>query len=220
METVRGAVAAAPYHRVPQSLADQIRRAVQQQQATPSSTQRPHWRFPTRPLAVAAALVLVATLTWSVARRTPATDDLTRQLVDAHVRSLMADHLLDVVSTDRHTVKPWFAGRLDFAPDVRDLAPAGFPLAGGRLDYLQGRPVAALVYHHGQHVLNAFVRPATPAQRDDRLTTTPQGYSTLQFTDGPLTWDVISDATPATLQDFAHAIRKHDETATTEPTSR
>jgi anti-sigma factor RsiW len=217
LDTLRAALAAAPFYKAPPALARRIRDALPTSPSLPSSSpSTPHRIVDVfrRPMAVAAALLLVASIAWTAARVwNPAAPDLTRELVAAHVRSLQADHLLDVPSTDQHTVKPWFNGRLDFAPDVRDLAPAGFPLQGGRLDYLNGRPVAALVYRHDRHLINAFVWPAPAATPDAApTTTTAQGYTLLQFNHHGLTWHAISDASPTTLEQFARAVQSPSDT--------
>jgi anti-sigma factor RsiW len=129
-------------------------------------------------------------------------DDLERQLIDSHVRSLLANHLTDVLSTDRHTVKPWFAGKLDAAPPVVDLAPQGFPLVGGRLDYLDRRVVAALVYGRREHIINLFVWPqpgvadAVPAPEVD------DGYRLIRWSRSGLVFWAVSDMDMTELQSF------------------
>jgi anti-sigma factor RsiW len=126
----------------------------------------------------------------------------------------MAAHLLDVASSDRHTVKPWFLGKLDFSPDVRDFRDAGFALIGGRVDYIGGRPVAALVYQHQKHVINAFTWPAggndrpMPPPVSDR-----QGYHVLSWRDGEMMWCVVSDASESTLQNLRRLIDERDASA-------
>ena len=143
-------VRGSPYYAAP----DRVRQRVM--------TRSAHSMWTRRLAAWAAAAVLLMSIGGAGAfiRSSSVRDDvLVNALVDGHVRSLMADHLFDVESTDQHTVKPWFLGKLDFAPPVVDLAPAGFPLVGGRLDYLNGAPVAALVYQRNKHTINVFVLP-------------------------------------------------------------
>jgi anti-sigma factor RsiW len=137
--------------------------------------------------AAAAALALVAI------HGGPSAESLRDQVVDAHVRSLMAAHLTDVASTDRHTVKPWFQGRLDFAVPVRDFSSDGFTLAGGRLDYLGGRPVASLVYRLRQHAINVFVWPE-PGANEAPVRESTRGYSVWRWRQDGFAWWMVSDA--------------------------
>ena len=127
-------------------------------------------------------------------------------LVDDHIRALQPGHLLDVVSTNQHTVKPWFDGRLDFAPPVKDLAAAGFPLLGGRLDYLRGRSVAVLVYSRGKHVVELFVWPASGAVAEPARAAR-DGYNIVHWTAAGMSFSAVSDLEPAGLEEFAREWR-------------
>jgi anti-sigma factor RsiW len=142
---------------------------------------------------LAAAVALTAVLFLPNSR----TED---QLVASHVRSLLADHLLDVATSDRHVVKPWFNGRIDFAPPVIELAPDGFPLAGGRLDYVDGRVVAAVVYRRRQHVINVFAWPSAGVMAP--ATTHDDGYTLMRWTQSGLQFWAISDVDATELARF------------------
>lgn len=124
-------------------------------------------------------------------------EQLLNEAVAGHVRSLMANHLTDVASSDRHTVKPWFDGKLDFAPTVKDFADQGFSLVGGRLDYLDGRPVAALVYRRDKHIINVFVWPAASAAKE---TENFHGYNTITFGAGGFQYCLVSDVEEKELE--------------------
>ncbi len=114
----------------------------------------------------------------------------------------MASHLTDVESTDQHTVKPWFDGKLDFAPPVRDLRESGFPLLGGRLDYVDGRPAAALVYGRQKHFLNLFVWPAKAAETESLKTAQRNGYNIARWSDGKMNYGAVSDLNETDLRVF------------------
>jgi anti-sigma factor RsiW len=138
----------------------------------------------------------------------PQRDNLAGQLVAGHIRALQPGHLEDVVSTDQHTVKPWFDGRLDFAPPVPDFATTGFPLRGGRLDYLDGRPVAALVYQRDKHVIDVFVWPEKGAAPHLAGDTAIQGYNLVHWARDGMSFWAVSDLERAQLDDFAALWRK------------
>jgi anti-sigma factor RsiW len=160
-------------------------------------------------LAIAASLLLVAfsLLAWRPMSRQTLSDSIAQQVIASHVRSLLADHLMDVDSNDRHTVKPWFAGKLDFAPTVVDLSAEGFPLAGGRLDYLDHRPVAAVVYHRRKHAINLFLWPSEGATDDRLQSATYQGYQLVHWTSAGINYWAISDLNVSELREFAEMIR-------------
>jgi anti-sigma factor RsiW len=152
-----------------------------------------------------AALVCSAGLYLS----TPPRDtSLTQELVDSHVRSLQFDHLYDVISTDRHTVKPWFDGKIDFAPPVIDLAQEGYPLVGGRLDYLNGRAVAVMVYRYKLHPINLYVWPGNDAGATPKIEER-KGYHIAHWSAAGMNYWVVTDAGDSELTGFIDDLRAH-----------
>lgn len=177
--------------------------------AAKNESRRPlviRWRWIGVPAAV--AVVIVASLAvvrfWSAA----SPDELlAREAVASHVRSLMADHLADVASSDQHTVKPWFNGKLDFSPPVIDLAEQGFPLTGGRLDYLDNRAVAALVYQRRAHVINLFIWPSQARSNSPERTGALQGYNLIRWRQSDMNWLAASDLNASELTQFVNLIK-------------
>jgi anti-sigma factor RsiW len=160
-------------------------------------------------LALAASVAIVAIGSWRLGTRHAASEILADQVLASHVRSLMPGHLDDVVSSDQHTVKPWFNGKLDFSPPVHDFSGRGYPLLGGRLDYLNGRPVAALVYGRRQHLINVFLWPAAgPVSSGAPLER--QGYHLLHWTTPEYAYWVASDLGLSELTDFAGLLQLGD----------
>jgi anti-sigma factor RsiW len=126
---------------------------------------------------------------------------ITSEVVSAHLRSLQADHLADVLSSDQHTVKPWFNGRLDVAPPVLDLTTQGFTLIGGRLDYIDGKPVAALVYRRRAHVINLFATEGGGGPRGASMEMV-QGFNVRRWSEPGFSLWAISDLNAEELEDF------------------
>ena len=198
LESLGRMVRRAPYYQAPETLRARL---------TPA---RPRSTATSNRLAWAAAAVMVASLTGSILfvrsstrpRTLDSADAIAQEVVSGHVRALMGEHLFDVRSTDQHTVKPWFLGKLDFSPPVTDLAQAGFPLTGGRLDYMAGHPVAALVYTRGQHTINVFVWPEAADAVHSSDARAIRGFHVRHWTRAGMSYWAVSDVNDADLNQF------------------
>jgi anti-sigma factor (TIGR02949 family) len=195
------------YFKAPADLQKRIQRSMREAAKAESSPSRWlswSWVRMAAPM-VAAALVL---LTLFPFLRSPSTEEiLTREVVSSHVRSLMANHLADIPSSDQHTVKPWFSGKLDFSPPVQDLANQGFPLVGGRLDYLNNQPVAALVYQRDKHLINLFIWPSDKSAAAEVARVTRQGYNLIHWSRSGMNFWAVSDLEERQLEEFAQLLK-------------
>jgi anti-sigma factor RsiW len=195
----------APYYQAPENLAGRVQAAVRAS-AKAEAGPRFGWAWP-----AAISLASAAAILWAVIlirAQAPQPDLLAQEVVSGHVRSMMANHLLDVPSTDQHTVKPWFNGKLDFSPQVKDLTDEGFRLTGGRLDYLGGRAVAAMVFQRRQHVINLFVWPSSHAEAAGLTGLARNGFNLEHWSVDGLEYWAVSDLNAAELQDFARLYQK------------
>ena len=189
------------YHNAPASLEEKIRTLAPRQNRSERFPWFQRWIWAGGGAAFATAALLI---TFLISR--PGAPSAEQEVVTSHVRSLMANHLMDVISTDQHTVKPWFDGKLDFAPPVRDLATQGFPLAGGRLDYLENRTVAVLVYHRALHSINLYVWPAIDNGVSPVRERTIQGYNVFSWKKNAFEFRAVSDLNTDELRDFVRLI--------------
>lgn len=194
------------YFTVPVDLQRRIRSAVRKAaKAEAGPRLLPKWWFNIAAPMAAAAVMILALVPFL---RGPSVDDLLAgEIVSSHVRSLMARHLADVPSSDQHTVKPWFAGKVNFSPPVEDLAKQGFPLIGGRLDYLDNRPIAALIYQRQKHFINLFIWPSGSDSDVETKTVSRQGYNLLHWTRSGMTYWAASDLNNAELQEFVRLLQ-------------
>jgi anti-sigma factor (TIGR02949 family) len=210
--SLRGAVRRyAAYRPAPEGLAERIRARL----APAGGDARvraagARWRWPQfgHWLPLGAATAAAALISWTAAIQYASLSEdqvIAEQVISGHARSIVTGRLIEVASSDQHTVKPWLSGKLDFSPPVTDLAAEGFPLAGGRLDYLDGRSVAALVYGYRRHVINLFVWPDSKSGRRSPEALAKNGFNVLHWSDAGMTYWAISDVNAAELKTFAEA---------------
>jgi anti-sigma factor RsiW len=190
----------------------ELRRAIKAELRSQAETKSPwsfwkwNWLTTATTSVATACLALLLTL---LLTRPSAQQRLTQEIVSSNIRSLMASHMLDVVSTDQHTVKPWFNGKLDFSPPVKDLAAQEFPLIGGRLDYISGRSVAALVFQRHKHVINLFIWPANGKDMNPARSAAIQGYNVIHWAKAEMTFWAVSDLNEKELMEF---VQDYDST--------
>lgn len=178
----------------------------------PATSVLPASRARRAPMALAmaagfAAAVIIGTPLWlTTAHRGGDTSQWANEAISSHIRSMQPQHLMDVVSTDQHTVKPWFDGKLDFSPRVKDLVNLGFPLVGGRLDALGGRSVAALIYKRHLHIINLYQWPVTSGDAAQHASQA-NGYTAIQWTADHMHFVAVSDVSEHELQQFVLAFQ-------------
>lgn len=198
----------APYYSLPAGLERSVRAALRGAAPDEGGERAPSFAW--RPLAIAASLLLAVSVGWNVSQfrnRVSDREGVAQSVLSSHIRSLLGTHLLDVPSSDRHTVKPWFNGKLNFSPEVKDLASEGYPLAGGRVDYLSGRTVAALVYQRRRHIINVFIWPdSSPAVEDGRYSR--NGFNVVHWSDGSMAWWAVSDTSMEELEQFKELLSR------------
>jgi anti-sigma factor RsiW len=197
----------APYFEVPAALRKRIQSSIRQQSKTGFALHV----LPVRNLAIAASLgFILLTASGMIRIVYDRTNGVSTQelVVASYVRSeMLPSHLVDVESSDQHTVKPWFAGKIDFAPPVPDLKDQGFDLKGGRLDYLDKKAVATLVYRARQHIINLFIWPASSAESAARMETR-QGYHLIHWTQFSMTYWAVSDVNETELEEFVRQVQQ------------
>jgi len=197
-----------PYHRAPPALAARIGAMLPREDVpAPSRSWLPRPVTAFAGTGLAGALAGVA-LTVLVVRGGESNAPLVQGVIDSAIRSRMADHLTDVLTSDQHTVKPWLSARLDVSPSVPELKDQGFPLVGGRLDYVDGHPAAAVVYRHAQHIINLFAW-ASPGKPDTGVREeTRQGFNVVSWQQGGMAYYAVSDLEADLLAKFVALVRK------------
>ena len=203
------------YHEAPARLERQVRVALREARRTESGRGFALRRYSWVGAAAAAVLFLAIIVKDVLPPGSSAGEVTAREVVNEHLRSLTGNHLTDVLSSNQHTVKPWFDGRLNFTPPVKDLGPEGFLLVGGRLDYLDNRPVAALVYRRRQHIINLFIAPAEHAGDARPTSQARAGYNIVHWTKSGMTYWTVSSLSAPELAKFAQLVSEESSPALT-----
>jgi anti-sigma factor RsiW len=216
LHTLRAALSSgALYHDAPAHLQRRVRAAVRHARRTEYGRGFALGHLGWAGAAAAAVLLVAAAIRGLLPLSPPMNEITAREVVNDHLRSLTVNHLTDVLSSNQHTVKPWFDGRLDFAPPVQDLAAQGFPLVGGRLDYLDNRQVAAVVYRRRQHVINLFILPAEPANDTQPVAQVRAGYNIVAWSRSGMAYWAVSSLSAAELEKFAQLLRQQRSATST-----
>jgi anti-sigma factor RsiW len=197
------------YHSAPAGLEKRVRSSLRREARSEVGRRWFGWRW--LPVGAMALILVLGLAIWRAVPglRTSGDEFLAQEMVSNHVRSLQLEsHRTDVISSDQHTVKPWFDGKLDFAPPVKDLSSQGFPLIGGRLEYLNNRAVAALIYQRQKHYINLYIWPAEQSNATSEVGTKRQGYNLLHWTNSGMTYWAISDLNGVELHEFARLVQE------------
>jgi anti-sigma factor RsiW len=189
----------------PKSLKRTVQTSLKRNAASRKVTIQWNWKI----YGIAASIAIAFFVFWMFIPKNPSKlqTEVTNEIVSSHIRSLMASHLFDVASSDQHTVKPWFAGKLDFSPTVKDFSGQGFQLIGGRLDYIGGRSVAALVYQHQKHIINVFEWNNESGHHENRILRNSQGFNLIADQSGEIKFWLISDLNAEELGQLADLLK-------------
>jgi anti-sigma factor RsiW len=200
-----------PYYPAPPALRARVRAAIgATAAATPSRPRRPatdRWRWLTGGALAGCTATMLAWVLGTAVIDWRTNEDLTTQVVASHVHATLGNHLIEVASSDRHTVKPWLSARLDYSPPVQDLASEGFTLIGGRLDTLEGRQVATLVYRYRLHTIDVFVRPESAHAPPSALRTV-RGFNVAHARGSGMDWIAVSDVNADVLSPFVQRLAR------------
>jgi anti-sigma factor RsiW len=204
--------AAVPYFVASPTLHARVRAAVGAMRASVPPQSRPttdHWRWLSGGVLAGCAASVFAWMLGTTVLAWRASEDFAVAAVATHVRATLSDHLIEVASSDQHTVKPWLSARLDYSPPVHDLANEGFTLIGGRLDYLERRPVATLVYRYREHTIDVFVRPET-SHAPPPATRVVRGFNVARASGASMDWLAVSDVEPGVLSALVQRLTRED----------